>query len=140
MGLNLFSFLAILVTGGHGGDTSAELLSTNGSAIFELPQISQPKRYHTQSGLTACGGYDSFMRRNCIKFQSGTWTTLTDNLLFERDSHSSWNTPDGEILLIGGDYSSNTTEIIYKNGTSVRSFDLKYETRYVLIQQKHQLL
>ena len=83
LGLNLFSFLAILVTGGHGGDTSAELLSTNGSAIFELPKMSQPKRYHTQSGLTACGGYVfGSEERSCIRFEFGSWTNLTGNLLY----------------------------------------------------------
>merc|ERR1712131_478412 len=68
-------------------------------------------------------------RRSCIKFEDGSWTTLTDNLVEERRSHSSWVTPDGDILLIGGFYSGTTTEIVYQNGTSIRSFDLKYRTR-----------
>jgi len=132
LGLNLFSFLAILVTGGHGGDTSAELLSTNGSAIFELPKMSQPKRYHTQSGLTACGGYVfGSEERSCIRFEFGSWTNLTGNLLYRRRYHSSWNMPNGDILLIGGFESSSgtTSEIVDQNGTSKRSFDLQYNTR-----------
>ena len=115
------------MTGGVGTETSAEVLFTNGSSICELPQLSQSKTEHTQSGLTACGGYDT--RRNCIKFEAGSWITLTDNLVEERDIHSSWVSPDGDILLIGGVYSLTTTEIVYQNGTSIRSFDLKYDTR-----------
>jgi len=125
--------LAILVTGGGGGvfgvSTSAEVLFTNGSSICELPVMPRAKMYHTQSGLNACGGSrgDIDNRRNCIKFEDGSWTTLTDNLVEKRDEHSSWVNPDGDILLIGGLYSS-TTEIVYQNGTSIRSFDLKYHT------------
>ena len=109
--------------------TSAEVLFTNGSSICELPQLSQSKRDHTQSGLTACGGYDSdTIRRSCIKFEAGSWTTLTDNLVEERYLHSRWVTPDGDILLIGGFHNATTTEIVYQNGTSIRSFDLNYDT------------
>ena len=123
--------LAILLTGGDDTLTSAEVLFTNGSSICELPQLSQSKRYHTQSGLTACGGYVSGTERSCIKFEDGSWTTLTDNLVESRYWHLSWVTPDGDILLIGGFYSHSltTTEIVYQNGTSIRSFDLKYRTQ-----------
>jgi len=120
--------LAILVTGGLGTETSAEVLFTNGSSVCELPLMPQSKYYHTQSSLAACGGVYSDTRRNCIKFEAGSWTTLTDNLVEQRYHHSSWVTPDGDILLIGGDYSRTTTEIVYQNGTSIRSFDLKYDT------------
>ena len=114
------------MTGGWGAETSAELFSTNGSSICELPTMSQSKVGHTQSGLTACGGYDTL--RSCIKFEAGAWTTLTDNLVEMRADHSSWINPDGDILLIGGWGSQTTTEIVYQNGTSIRSFDLKYRT------------
>ena len=122
------------MTGGGGAfdtPTSAEVLFTNGSSICELPVMPRAKIYHTQSGLNACGGSrgDNDNRRNCIKFEDGSWTTLTDNLVEERSSHSSWVSPDGDILLIGGSGSLTTTEIVYQNGTSIRSFDLKYSTQ-----------
>merc|ERR1712131_528161 len=112
--------LAILVTGGEFTETSSEVLFTNGSSICELPPMSQSKSFHTQSGLTACGGSDngsgSGTERSCIKFEAGSWTTLTDNLVEERSVHSSWINPDGDILLIGGNLSYNTTEIVYQDG------------------------
>ena len=124
-------FLALLVTGGNGDFTYnfPELLSTNGSFICELAVMSYSKRmYHSQDGQTVCGGFRrGGFSRNCIKFQSGSWTNLTENLLFERHFHSSWETPNGDVLLIGGIGSPNTTEIVsLENGTSKRSFDLKY--------------
>jgi len=128
---------AILVTGGWRTESSAELISTNGSSICELPSMPHSKYLHTQSGLTACGtrsgrgplGFHDNLR-SCIKFDDGSWTTLTDNLLAHRYGHSSWVTPEGDILLIGGTESLTTTEIVYKDGTSIRSFDLKYKTRW----------
>ena len=116
------------MTGGFGTETSAEVLFTNGSSICELPTMSQSTLSHTQSGLTACGGCCSDTR-SCIKFEAGSWTTLTDNLEEGREDHSSWVNPDGDILLIGGNGFSTTTEIVYQDGTSIRSFDLKYDTR-----------
>ena len=67
--------------------------------------------------------------RSCIKFEDGSWTTLTDNLVEERYYHSSWVNPDGDILLIGGSGGLSTTEIVYQDGTSIRSFDLKYDIK-----------
>ena len=129
--VNFLLILAILVTGGMGTEKSTEVLSTNGSSICFLPEMPQSKEDHTQTGLTACGGSDS--RRNCVKFTSGLWTNLTENLLYQRYEHSSWKTQDGDILLFGSDdYRDHdsffTSEIVYQNGTSVRSFDLKYDT------------
>ena len=118
------------MTGGVGTETSAEVLFTNGSSICELPQMSQSKYDHSQSGLIACGGsYEIDTMRSCIKFEDGSWTTLTDNLVELRTRHSSWINPDGDILLIGGSGSLTTTEIVYQDGTSVRSFDLKYDIK-----------
>ena len=93
--------------------------------------MSQSKESHSQSGLTACGGMGSGSNpKSCIKFESGSWSTLTDNLVNLRWGHSSWINPDGDILLIGGGVTSKrTSEIVYQNGTSIRSFDLKYDTR-----------
>ena len=92
-----------------------------------MPQL---KQAHTQSGLTACGGYLSNINDalSCLKFVAGSWTTLTDSLLYPRFDHSSWVTINGDIVLIGGFQSPKTTEIVFQNGDSFRSFDLMYKT------------
>jgi len=122
--------LVILVTGGVPSDFSAEVLYSNGSRLCSLPPMPQSEWSHIQSGLTVCGGLgSSSATTTCSKFQSGSWITLTENLLTPRYYHSSWTTPEGDILLLGGDVGEKTTEIVYQNGTSVRSFDLKYSAR-----------
>ena len=90
-------------------------------------------KYHVNFNpklISVISSYSSFVDRSCINFQSGSWVTLTHKLVHERWSHSSWTTPDGGILLIGGGskYSENNTEIVYQNGSSISSFDLKYST------------
>merc|ERR1711973_736869 len=124
--------LAILVSGYRRtedpdeDERKTEVLFTNGSSICELPPLPQSRRYHTQSGLTACGGGPGQgAMKSCIKFESGSWTILTDNLVEQHVYHSSWVNPDGDTLLIGG-VNGDTTEIVYQNGTSISSFDLKY--------------
>ena len=124
-----------MVTGGFDHyDTFAEVLFTNGTSMCELPPTILELYDHTQSGLTTCGGsgfYGSYhTERRCMKFENGSWTKLTDNLMEERTWHTSWVTPNGDILLIGGyGYEvRTTTEIVYQNGTSIRSFDLKHDT------------
>jgi len=126
--------LAILLTGGQRtedpdeDERKTEVLFTNGSSICELPPLPQSRHHHTQSGLTTCGGGPGQgAKKSCIKFESGSWTTLTDNLVEQRLYHSSWVNPDGDTLLIGG-VNGRTTEIVYQNGTSISSFDLKYYT------------
>ena len=60
--------------------------------------------------------------------EDDSWKTLTDNLVEARVRHTSWVTPDGDILLIGGGASPSTTKIVYQDGTSIKSFDLKYDS------------
>jgi len=130
--------VAILLTGGDGQfGKSVEVITTNGTSVnntCSLPEMSQFKAEHSQSGLTACGSAsggtfngDPF---SCIKFgNNGSWVTHTKNLLYPRASHSSWITPYyGDILLIGGRNNWTTTEVVLQNGTSIRAFDLKYDT------------
>ena len=47
-----------------------------------------------------------------------------------RYDHSSWVSPSGLTILLGGGYSftTRTTEKIQEDGTSVKSFDLEYDT------------
>ena len=55
---------------------------------------------------------------------------LTIYIIFTRYGHSSWSSPSGLTILMGGDYSSSlrTTEKIQEDGTSVRGYDLQYDT------------
>ena len=57
------------MTGGwnSAAHTSAEVLFPNGDALCQIKSLPQTRRYHTQSGLTACGGYEGDAKRSCVK-------------------------------------------------------------------------
>ena len=92
---------------------------------------------HTQDNLLACGG-DAVNDdpTTCEQFSpaTGTWALTNHTLLEKRSDHVSWSVEEGTIL-IGGYYGSRgynsysrTSEIVKHDGTTERSFDLKYET------------
>jgi len=119
---------AIIITGGSGATTSAEVLATNGTSLCSIKNMPQYKDGHTQTGLSACGGFNKDTRKNCIHFYKGSWIDEGSNLFSERAYHSSWKNQDGDTLLIGGFYSLTSTEIVHQNGSSTRSFDLPFPT------------
>ena len=49
-------------------------------------------------------------------------------IIFTRFGHSSWSSPSGLTILMGGYNSSRTTEKIQEDGTPVRGYDLHYST------------
>ena len=80
---------------------------------------------HTMEGLTVCGGSATLNTgKTCITLLEGSWQTTT-NLTEDRYYHSSWDSPTG-VRLLGGKYSSGTSERIQEDGTSFASFDLEY--------------
>ena len=124
-----YLFSAILISGGSDGssaDRSVEILRPNGSYWCSLPDLPDARYYHSQSGVVTCGGGRSDTRTSCLTFSSGQWRT-SHQLQQSRYEHSSWMSQHG-IVLMGGDYSRSTTEILTKDGQSSPSFPLKYET------------
>ena len=55
---------------------------------------------------------------------------MSHNLKYWRYAHTSWDTPDGGVLLIGGKYSKNTTELLNDGGGSDELFKLKHDSEY----------
>ena len=91
--------------------------------------------------MFACGGgiiwsWDS--PKSCLSLKNGVWN-VSHNLLYERSFHTSWDTPDGGVMLIGGiGYGKPIvykTELIYSDVKipSKEMFDLKYRSMYVII-------
>ena len=109
-----------------------ELLHGDGTPWCRLPELPQDRYYHTQTGLEACGGYDSPTVTTCVSFSGGSWTP-SHNLQQQRRLHSSWASPAGTVLM-GGLYSPRTTELLDEATVdSVMHFSLRYDTRYVNI-------
>ena len=75
--------------------------------------------------LHICGGY--YTPTNCIRFSLGKW--INSHTLEEpRKGHSSWLTEQG-LLIMGGYYTSRTTEIAPTDGgLGGPSFAMKYTT------------
>ena len=130
--------LGIIITGGINGSgalTSVELLKADGSpSSCSLPPLPEGRRVHSQTGLTACGGYDSDdIKRSCVTLSAGFWTR-SHNLVNPRGFHTSWESHQGIMLLGGGVEAlsggySNTTELLKEDGTSEELFHLKYPSR-----------
>ena len=119
----------IIVTGGDGGLSSAELLHSNGTRLCSLPDLPDERRVHSQTGLITCGGGSGATQKSCITFSSGTWQeshTLTEN----RYGHTQWSSPDGVLLIGGYGVSSGTTELLTDNGDSTPAFNPGYEIKY----------
>ena len=93
-----------------------------------LPSLPMSRSFHTQSGLTACGGFGELLQwettlRSCVTFVAGVWKrshTLANKRLF----HVAWQSPAG-ILLIGG--TEQTSELLSATtSTTSLGFDMPY--------------
>ena len=124
----------ILVSGGSNQDTlsltSVELLYTNGSRLCSLPDLPYTSHYHSQTGLTACGGWDSPAGTTCHTLSTtGSWEQTHSLSMWRRD-HSAWASPQGTVLLGGRNSSARqTSEILLENGDTTPGFNLDYWTR-----------
>ena len=77
-------------------------------------------------GGTVCGGGDyTNTTTTCLTLTQDEWQTSA-SLIERRYWHSSWASPSGLTILMGGGDSPETTEKIQEDGTSVRSFDLDF--------------
>ena len=68
--------------------------------------------------------------RSCLQFEAnGTFSYSAVTLLQKRWYHLCWPLPTGEVLLMGGEYSANTTERVSANvSSSSADFNLAYDT------------
>ena len=130
-------FSAILITGGDstGGNSAAEVFLPSTSTSCQLPGLVLGRVDHTMAGLLLCGGCcGGEARSSCEQFRpaTGTWARTSHTLQQERGDHVSWSVEEG-TLLMGGEYSHTTSEIVRLDGTTDTSFDMKYDTEYVSI-------
>ena len=118
-----------MVTGGWvegDEDTSVELLNLDGSWHCSLPPLPERRYAHTQTGLVACGGFKNNSEKSCVRFSKGEEEWKKSHTLKKRRwSHVSWDSPDG-VLLMGGQGSFTTTELLTNNGDTTPGFKIKY--------------
>ena len=75
-----------------------------------------------------CGGKPSY--KSCEKFDGiSAFEELPVILGERRNKHLCWGLPSGEVLLLGGEESPTSTELVSADGTSSSaSFTLPYDT------------
>jgi len=109
------------MAGGYGGGrlTSTEVFIPDTGKTCSLPDLPEGKYdFITMDTLgntpVICGAYDTYTA--CLQFTpaGGVWTNYTTTLK-RRDSHSSWVSSAG-LVLMGGYYSATTTEIVPSGG------------------------
>ena len=95
--------------------TSVEVLKIDGTHLCTLPSLKAPHYTNSQATLVTCGNRPVSMQSQynaqlgntsqvCYTFDtsSGEWN-LSHNLKFRCQSHSSWASPNGTILMGGDD-------------------------------------
>ena len=109
------------MVGGYHGDMEAdprkvEALTTDGTPLCTLPDLPDDRISMTMDNNIMCGGY--FTKSSCLYFVDGEWTKYRIDLETERSGHVSWQRPDGEVILIGGEfeYVERTSEVVSSSG------------------------
>ena len=117
---------AILITGGYPISATAEVFVPSTGVSCLLPSLPVPFYGHIQNGYLACGG------RNCLLFDTltGTWDWTPIFLRHYRMGHVSWSIGE-DTLLMGGEHSEMSTELVLQASISMDDFKLKHQTRYV---------
>ena len=73
---------------------------------------------------------------HCTKYspETGGWLEEPYQLGRARYHHTSWALASGEVVLLGGSVSPNTTEIVSPGENSRPAFSLSHTTLYVMIR------
>jgi len=114
-----------------GGDNSAsekrlEIFNPISRHACPLPYLPKKMLGHSQCGNHLCKD------KSCLKMSSrGSFSPVPVSLLQSREAHLCWSLPGGggDVMLLGGYNSPNTTEVISSNFNSTKpSWNLKYKT------------
>ena len=125
----------ILITGG-GYSSSAEVFIPSSRSECSLRSLPSPRRDHSQTGLTACGGHGYSGLQPCLEWQGGNWAE-TVRLQQGRYGQTAWARSDGLLLLGGGggdtvnldqEDAVNNAERITANHSEI-AFPLKYKLK-----------
>ena len=124
-----------IISGGRPGNSSkkVEVYNPSSGNSCPLPDLEEGIYRHTSCSGLRCGGghYDSSSSRSCVKVNGTEVSPLTSLKLKQmRRDHMCWSLPgdgDTKILLLGGDDSRTSTEIVSGSSSSL-SFALPYNT------------
>ena len=89
--------------------------------------------YHTLNGFLSCGGVSALAGQtdlHCTNYrpERGDWQEEPYSLSRARYHHASWSLSSGQVMLLGGSVSPNTTELINPGQNSSPAFSLGHDT------------
>ena len=119
------SGLGILISGGDESSNRYKSVEIWSSRVHcQLPEFEIERKGHSQDGLLACGTTcETTCGTTCEKFENGNWVQAF-TLTTRRSYHVSWKTENG-ILLMGGNSSPETTDLLEEGGQVVQGFPLR---------------
>ena len=129
-------FLAILIAGGVSPEV--EIWNPDENTICTIPPFPRGLSHGTLNGMKYCHprGGNYWNETECVGFNQGTWSRTNAGFQHRRSFHTSWETEEG-IYLMGGDGSSQTSELARNDGTVTEGFSLQYPIRfYILLKMK----
>jgi len=121
-----------LISGGYPDSSykKVELFNPSSGNSCPVQDLQVGRRIHSSCAGLVCGGYPFSLSswRSCEKI-TGTEVSPLPSLTLrqERWSHLCWTLPGDKIMLLGGDYSRTTTEIV-SGSSSSEGFTLPYPT------------
>ena len=109
---------------------SVEVLHSGGSPWCSLADLPSSRSHHSQTGLEACGGQTSDFANpdsdTCVHFNGGSWKH-SQTLQGSRESHCSWASPEGTVLMGGWSEDTESTELLnHTTRDSAMHFPLKW--------------
>ena len=104
----------------------AEIFIPSTKETFSLPSIpGSPRVWHTLTGTILCGGVYPGTSTSCLELQQNGdgWRDFSSTLTESRLAHSAWDYPGG-VVLMGGYYSGDSTELVSSSGSVSLQFTL----------------
>ena len=116
----------IVVAGGYSSQNyrSVEAISSDGSPLCTLPDLPDDRRQHTMDNEIICGGFGT--QSSCLYYVAGKWVEYINDLQIKRTAHVSWRRPDNDVILIGGEKSKKTSEVVSSSGHQ-KGFYIQHE-------------
>ena len=106
---------------------TVEALNADGTSLCNMPKLTNEKFGRTLDRNLLCGG--NIDPSTCLQYDEGNWNQLSFALNQPREMHVSWKRPNDKVILMGGLYSPNTTEIVSPYGSQVVEDFLAHNTR-----------
>ena len=124
----------IIISGGYSpGDlepvNTTEVWIPSTGVECRLADLPEQTNGHSYSDGLVCGGVGRGRvgRNSCVKWTGRRWRTWVV-LETIRVGHSAWNTSAG-LVLMGGDLTRKSAEIIKGEDRVEKYFDMKYQTK-----------